>query len=82
MSSIEYPTYIQEILHDLDSWNSTPEAVLISKADFINKDVMLYNIYIDLGYIPTARAFGTPLNISKVKSLFEDSYNLSYSSMH
>lgn len=82
MSSIEYPTYIQEILHDLDSWNSTPEAVLISKADFINKDVMLYNIYIDLGYISTERAFWTLLNISKVKCLFENSYNLSYNSSH
>jgi hypothetical protein len=74
MSANEYPIYIQEILNDLNSSSSAPEVVLLSKADYINKDVMLYSIYVDLGYRPTTRGFENPLNIDRVRSLITDHY--------
>ena len=49
MSSTHYPKYINEILRDIDTTDSI-ENVLIKKADLINKDILLYNIYLDLGY--------------------------------
>lgn len=49
MSPAYYPKYINEILDELSGCDNI-DNVLIKKADLINKDMLLYNIYLDLGY--------------------------------
>ena len=52
---------------------------MIQKADLINSDIILYNIYIDLGYQPLSESFSKPLEPDTIKDLIQKSYSFTHS---
>ena len=60
MSSTIYPEYVNDILDALET-SEDLENLLIQKVDLINSDIILYNIYLDLGYQSLSESFSKPL---------------------